>query len=114
MKGLDSLDLSHDQRAALDEAKREITQRFAVRRLLLFGSVARGEADEESDVDVLVITAAPLPRSQRHQITDLVCDINLKHDANLSALVVDEASWERGLVSFLPIRQEVEREGVAI
>jgi len=31
-----------------------ICQRYGVRRLLLFGSFARGEADEESDVDLLV------------------------------------------------------------
>jgi len=32
----------------------ELCQRYGVRRLLLFGSFARGEADEESDVDLLV------------------------------------------------------------
>lgn len=33
----------------------EIRQRFSVRRLSVFGSVARGEASEGSDVDVLVV-----------------------------------------------------------
>jgi predicted nucleotidyltransferase len=36
------------------QAVAEICQRYRVRRLLLFGSFARGEADEESDVDLLV------------------------------------------------------------
>jgi predicted nucleotidyltransferase len=32
----------------------EVCRRYGVRRLLLFGSFARGEADEESDLDLLV------------------------------------------------------------
>lgn len=36
------------------QALAELCQRYGVRRLLLFGSFARGEADEESDVDLLV------------------------------------------------------------
>ncbi len=38
----------------LEEAKRELAQQYAIRRLALFGSYARGEQREGSDVDVLV------------------------------------------------------------
>ncbi|WP_053767882.1 nucleotidyltransferase family protein [Thermus aquaticus] len=36
------------------QALAEVCRRYGVRRLLLFGSFARGEADEESDLDLLV------------------------------------------------------------
>ncbi len=38
----------------LREHKDEIRQRFGVKSLAVFGSVARGEAGPESDVDILV------------------------------------------------------------
>ncbi len=38
----------------LDEHKDEIKDRFGVERIGLFGSCARGEEDEESDVDIIV------------------------------------------------------------
>ena len=38
----------------LRESKPSIEQEFPVWRLALFGSVARDEADEQSDVDILV------------------------------------------------------------
>ena len=38
----------------LKERRREIATRFGVKRLGLFGSAARGELREDSDVDVLV------------------------------------------------------------
>ena len=40
--------------ALLGEHKPVLAQRFGVTRLALFGSVARGTAKEDSDVDVLV------------------------------------------------------------
>jgi predicted nucleotidyltransferase len=36
------------------QALAEVCRRYGVRRLLVFGSFARGEADEESDLDLLV------------------------------------------------------------
>ncbi len=36
------------------KALEEICRRYGVRRLLVFGSFARGEADEKSDLDLLV------------------------------------------------------------
>jgi hypothetical protein len=43
----------------LTEASPEIAGRFGVKRLRLFGSTARDEAREDSDVDILVEFAAP-------------------------------------------------------
>jgi predicted nucleotidyltransferase len=40
--------------SVLRQHRDEIRQRFAVRQLALFGSTARDEAREDSDVDVLV------------------------------------------------------------
>lgn len=38
----------------LEEAKPSLARRYGVRRLALFGSYARGDQQEDSDVDVLV------------------------------------------------------------
>ncbi len=38
----------------LEQAKPELVRRFGVRRLAVFGSYARGEQRDESDVDILV------------------------------------------------------------
>lgn len=43
----------------LTQAKPELSQRFGVVRLALFGSTVRDEADSESDVDVVVSFDGP-------------------------------------------------------
>jgi len=43
----------------LTQARPELTRLFAVKRLCLFGSTARDEAREDSDVDILVEFEGP-------------------------------------------------------
>ena len=42
-------------RQVLDEATQRLVERFAPTRIILFGSQARGTADDRSDVDLLVV-----------------------------------------------------------
>ena len=46
-------------RAILEEATRLLVERFEPQRIILFGSYARGTADDRSDVDLLVICPIP-------------------------------------------------------
>jgi predicted nucleotidyltransferase len=48
-------------------------QRYQPQRIILFGSVARGEADAESDLDVLVIKDTPEPFVKRLELMAELC-----------------------------------------
>jgi predicted nucleotidyltransferase len=114
LKQIDNISITPQQLAALREIKRRLLEMCAVEALVLYGSFARGQADEESDVDLLVVTAHPLTRVERHQITNVVFEVNLQYDTNFSTLVVDVKSWETGIISVLPIRDEILRDGVQV
>jgi len=47
-------------RRILSEHKAELRQRFHIRRIALFGSWARQEASEQSDIDILVEFEQPI------------------------------------------------------
>jgi len=114
MKQLEEVTLTSNQRQALNELRCRLLEEFEIENLVLFGSVARGEADEESDIDILVITKHAKTRPERHEITDAVFEINLQHDTSFSTLVVDIDSWEAGPIRVLPIHEEIEREGIPL
>jgi len=50
---------AHDILAYLRESRDRFAQRYTVRRIGIFGSVVRGEAGEDSDLDVLVEMSEP-------------------------------------------------------
>jgi len=114
MKTADQIQLTHEQRQGLAELHNALLGTFEAVSITLFGSVARGESEPESDLDLLIVTAHPLPRSVRHQITDIIFDINLRYGTNFSALVVDRTSWDTGPYSVLPLHDEIEKEAVLV
>jgi len=111
---LDDTRLTAAERQAILHLKRELKHRFPqVKKLILFGSAARGTAEPGSDVDLLVLTNHSLPLSVKHEIYDVVFDMNLRYDVNLSVICVGEDQWQKGPL-FVPIRAEVERDGVPV
>ena len=107
--------LSPIENQALVALKRSLLRRLDfVDRIVVFGSAARGEANAESDIDLLVLTGRSVSYDERHQITAVITDINLEFATNFSSIVVDRNSWENGPISHLPIKTNIEREGVPV
>ncbi len=114
MKQLSEVRLTKEQLQALEELRRILLHRFEVEEIILFGSHVQDRADEESDLDLLILTSRPFTRTRRHKITDVVFEVNLKHSTNISTLVVDRQAWESGPYSVMPIRDEIMETGVRL
>jgi len=106
--------LSEAEKKALDEIKRRVSEKFDIRRYVLFGSKARGDATPESDVDLLIISGRELSHRERHCISDILFDVNLAYDTLFSYISVDETQWNSALHGFLPIHENIEREGITV
>ena len=62
---MDKSRMSKAPTRALEEMVTQIVAHFHPQRLILFGSHARGEAQEDSDVDLLIIAPSNEPRWRR-------------------------------------------------
>lgn len=98
---------------AIEETVSILKKHFAVVAVKLFGSKARGEDDQESDIDLLVLTSRQFSWRERNSMTDAVFDIQLKYGCVVSLLVVPEEKWSRGIFVAHPIHEVIEEEGVA-
>jgi len=113
MRTITEIALKPSDREAIIAATMLLKERFPVTRVTLFGSKATGRDDVESDIDLLILTSRKLDWRERDAITDALFDVEMSHDVVISTLVLPAEEWENGPYRVLPIRDEVDREGVA-
>jgi predicted nucleotidyltransferase len=103
--------LSPLEQVALRELAGRVRQQFGERlvAVTLFGSRARGEGRDDSDLDVLV-RLRDATREDRRALQDLAFDLGLAQGLVISPLLADAASWRHD--SFLACA--IAREGVAL
>ena len=85
----------------------------AVVDVRLFGSCARGEMREDSDVDVAVVLRAVDGRTKR-DVIDLASGIGLEHDVLLSPTVLDRETFERWRAQERLFVMDILREGLPL
>jgi hypothetical protein len=90
-----------------------VRERFgdSIKRIILFGSYARGTANKHSDVDILVITS-PLPYSTEYEIMSMGYDLYLEMGVLLSVKLRTEEAIEKYADYFFI--QSVMNEGLAV
>jgi predicted nucleotidyltransferase len=96
----------------LTEAKRELKLLYEPRlkRVILYGSWARGDATDDSDIDTaLVLSGDVSPTLEIDRTADIVFELNLKYGVLISVYPVSEADY-RSVNS--PLLLNLRREGV--
>ena len=83
--------------------------------LRLFGSVARREANPDSDIDILVVVQPDNERSRlERRAVDIAFDVNLEHDLYISPRVLSSAMLAHPVWGQTPFLKSVRRESVAL
>jgi len=82
-------------------------------KMVLFGSKARGDYGEGSDVDVAIIVRE-LTREMKHRILDQVAESELEYLLPISALVLSKHDFEHLKKRERRIALDIEREGIAL
>ena len=114
MRTFAQISLAERDRAAIAEAVSLLSRRFPVERVILFGSKARGTDDPDSDIDLLVLTSRELDRRERNALIDALFDVELDRDVVISPIILPVKEWEEGICRVLPIRDEIDRDGVRL
>ncbi len=65
-------------------------------RLVLFGSQARGDAEPNSDIDILVILKEPgQSKEEREKTLDITAELSLRYDEVISTIFVSEDQFSK-------------------
>lgn len=107
--------LKKNEKKALRSFVKNIRSAFGGRLVLLkiYGSAARGERWEESDIDILVLVER-LTWREKWRVWDEATNVNIKCDTLISPLVMTPDEFKRLRDRERRIAIDIEREGIEI
>jgi predicted nucleotidyltransferase len=114
MRTLNQIRLAPQDRAAIESATKCLRELLPVDRVILFGSKARGDDSADSDIDLLVLTRHSTDGTMRRRALELLYPLEMRQERWFGLLLVSRQDWEQGIYQAMPIRFEIEREGVEI
>ena len=113
VKTLDQIRLEPNERAAIEAAVAVLRDKLPITQIILFGSKARGDDHGDSDIDLLLLTSRRLSWDEQKQVVPLLAPLQLEYDVFFGTVEIPEDEWYYGIYQVLPLRTEVERDGVA-
>jgi len=95
------------------ELKAKLSEVVELLDFRVFGSRARGDADEHSDMDVF-LEVEYLDRSLRAKVEDIVWEVGFENFIVISPLILTRDEVENSPLRSSPIIQSVTEEGVKV
>ncbi len=96
----------------LNEFRTEVKKLYGnkLKNIILYGSWARGDATEESDIDLIVILEGKVvPGKEIDRMIDIITKVNLKYATLISVYPVSEEDYSK---VNSPLLINVRREGI--
>jgi len=106
--------LSGNEKKALAKLKDLLKKaRLGLVALRLFGSKARGDYTQESDVDIAVILDE-VDQAVEQEVFDICFEVGLEYDLLLSPIVLSVSETNSSKHKITPFFKILEREGIAV
>lgn len=84
-------------------------------KVIVYGSYARGDYNEHSDIDIMVLTSCPEEEIKpfEYELYDVAFDFFMEYGVDINVIVKNKEHFNYWLGA-LPFYDNVEREGVVI
>ncbi len=102
-----------------DEIKEELVQgltdifRNNISMIILYGSVARGSANKESDIDIAIVVRSQMDDATKRRFLNWAADMDIRYERVFSIVDIQESNmrkWE----NVLPFYRNVKKEGIVL
>ncbi|RJS79011.1 nucleotidyltransferase domain-containing protein [Methanophagales archaeon] len=103
-----------DIKPILEKVKKSLKKTYGkqLKGIILFGSYARGDSTEGSDIDIIVLLERMEdPVAEKEKFFDAIWQLDLKYDTVISVLPFDEYQFK---MRRLPVILNAKKEGIFI
>ena len=81
--------------------------------IILYGSAARGDATEESDIDIAIVVRSQMDDATKRRFLSWAADMDIRYERVFSIVDIEESNmkkWE----DVLPFYRNVKKEGIVL
>lgn len=94
---------------------RELKRDYPIAKVVLFGSYARGEQEEFSDIDLLILLDCEVDYDKEVEILSKIFRYEIKRgNIIIDAFIKSKMDWNNSSVYYENIREGIEEEGIEI
>ena len=102
-----------------DEIREELVQGLTdifgnnISMIILYGSVARGNATKESDIDIAIVVRSQMNDGTKRRFLSWAADMDIRYERVFSIVDIQESNmkkWE----DVLPCYRNVKKEGIVL
>jgi len=94
--------------------KEKVSEKLPLRRMILFGSRAKGDADPGSDMDVIVVLEDPVESEDENWVSECAWEAGFEHGIVVAPITFSRKEWEEGPERYSLLALAAERDGITL
>jgi hypothetical protein len=106
--------MNETDESVIEKFRALLLERVRVDRIILFGSRARGDAQSDSDMDLLIVLHEPPTGETQEFIHNCAWEAGIDHSVVVVPIVYSRQEWEEGPEQSSLLAMAVQREGIPV